>query len=452
MKFKDLLKKYYPFLIILFFNNILSILFPSNARILIPIVIVILNLITYYLISKIQNIFNRIISYIWFLFFFLGVLNINSIKQNTDIWRLDIYEPSLLYFSCLIVFIISLIFFEKFKKKKVVFRNDLGLINKSLFTYVILFFPFLLIIDIYRTLGFFPLLTGQSFVGEMYEYNYGFLYKFKFICVYSFCIAFFMLRKANKYFLSFIYLIFLLFVVSVDGKRFVLLMGIISLIPLLLILKKKYVEKGFDIKKFNSTPVIVLFCIVGFVYIFVNVLRTGGNLKDSVNQLIFNIPFGVEYKDYVHTYNTYLSQSIKGYNFEMSALGSFFNSSFLELFQFDKNQLYNLGSQNAFMNLYNEDFGIRIGIIAELYFAYGLFVIPLMILIAFFTNRISQRLIDPKSYFNLIQNSILFALFILLINGQATVFFGNLTLIIYMYLFYLFCKLIKYKNFNKYDS
>lgn len=430
-KLSDLL----PYLFIVLFNYLILAIYPSNTVVTIPTEIVMLCLVDFYVLNKLKNLFNKIIAGSWLIFFFLGILNINSVRVKTNIWNLEIYDASMLFVFCLLIFSLSLLIFEKQRLAKIKFRDDLPIIVNSSFSYLILLYPILLILDVYKNLGFFPLLSGASFVNEMYEYDYGILYNFKIVSVYSFLLAFLLIKEGKSKLVLAIYFLFLIFVVSVDGKRFILLLSLLSLVPLSIILNKNSKERN---DQSNNLPVVIGFSFVGLVYVLVNILRSGGDISNSLELIIDNIPFGVEFKDYVHVFNTYSISSIRHYNFELSAIGSFLNSSLLEVFNLNKKELYEMGSQHAIMNLYNEVFGIRIGIIGELYFAYGFFVIPAMVLIAFFTNKICQRIVKPKSYFNLFQNSILFALFVLLINGQATVFFGSLTLLIYTYFIYIF--------------
>ena len=431
--------KYIPYAFILLFNLLIESIYPNNTLVLVPNIILVLSVFSYFLITKLKNIYNQIISNAWLIFFFLGVLNINSVKTRTDMWDLKLLNPSLLYYFCLLIFIISLFFFEKLKTKNIKFINDDKSLFNTPFSYLIIVYPVLLLLTIYINLGFFPILSGASFVNEMYEYNYGFLYKYKFITLYSSCLIVLIYARNKRVLFTTIYVLFLMFVLSVDGKRFMLLLSITSIIPILLAINNTN-KDGV-----NKTPIIVAFVSVGVLYLLLNIFRTGGDVLESLSLIVENIPFGVEYKDYVHCFNTYSPTNLKGYNFEQSAMGSFLNSSILEVFNENKVELYQKGSQHALMNLYNEKFGIRVGIIAEIYFAYGLFVLPIMSLIAFFVNRISNNLVKPKSYFSLIQNSILFGLFFLLINGQATVFFGSLTMIIYIYILYSISKYFKFK-------
>lgn len=430
--------KLLPYFIILLFNWFLTLLYPSYTLVLIPDISIIISVIILYFSMRLSNIFNKIISLSWLIFFFLGILNINSIKTQTNFWNLEIFEASVLYLGCILVFTLSLNLFEYFSSNRNISYNtpkDFTISIKSIFGIIVLSFPILMLISIYLYLGFFPLLIGENIVSEMYEYDYGVLYNFKFISVYSLCFIVILFRKEKKKLLGTIYILIVLFTISIDGKRFVLLLSILSIIPILIVEK---ISENYNkvIDRNINTPLIVGAFGIGISYILLNILRTGGDIGESITSIINNIPFGVEFKDYVHSYNTYTPEKIKGYSFEWSALGSFLNSTLLEVFGLNKSELYQMGSQHAWMNMYNENFGIRLGIIAELYFAYGFFVFLIMILLAYLSNYINQKLIRVNKYFSRINYSILFGLFVLLINGQATVFFGCLTMMLYMIIFH----------------
>jgi oligosaccharide repeat unit polymerase len=375
--------------------------------------------------------YNKIIAIGWLSFFFLGILNINSVNAETNYYNLQLHDASLFYLICLIAFFLCLMFFEKSSAKK-----DLAIkINthkKTSFPFLIILFiyPFALFISVFKSVGFLPILSGSSFVDSMYEYNYGPLYGFKFICVYGFLLAVVHFSKGKNKLIITAYILFLLFAISIDGKRLVLLLCLLAFIPVY----------NWILKQNNKTVTkktwLIPFLLVFIIYVLINGIRTGSNVSELATNLLIKIPFGVEYKDYVHSFNTYKDRTIPGYNFELSAIGSFFNSSLLNLAGENKETLTKMGSAYTWMDLYDIKFGIRTGIISELYFAYGYFTIVLMAFLAFITNKISQRLSNPHSLFNLVQYSILFALVFLLINGQATVFFGCLSMMLYTFLFY----------------
>ena len=108
------------------FNQLLGILFKDEIIEYVPIDITFFIVLNYLLIIGLKNKLNKIISYSWIIFFYLGVLNINSIKQQTNYWDLDLHDASLLYVTCLLVFNLSLIFFELiYPPARVKFKNDL---------------------------------------------------------------------------------------------------------------------------------------------------------------------------------------------------------------------------------------------------------------------------------------------------------------------------------------
>jgi len=438
-------------LFLYFINEINDFIFPAgkNARISFELSLFIC--FVYFLADRLKNNFNQIIAKGWIIFFVMGLMNINSITRRTGVWNLKIEDATFFYFYCVGVFIIALLIFERLviiKTNENEFQDDFANVTKTSFSYFMYVFPFLLLITIYLSIGFLPLLSGADVTDDMYGYNYGPLYGFKFVCVYGFLIALLatLFFKLGSKILNIVYLVVLIFIISVDGKRFVLLTCIMAAIPVYLWAMQ---AKG---KKVSNVPIAISMIAVFIAYILVNILRTGSDISQSITHIAENLPFGVEYKDYVHSFNTYEPGKIHGYNFELSSLGALTNSAFLEILGFNKDQLVKSGSAYVWSNLYDSNMGIRIGIIPELYFAYSYFVIPLMAVIAYFTNIVTQRLRSPKSVFNLVQNAILFSLIFFLINGQATVFFGCLPVMLYVYLVFKLIGRIKKTQGNDIHS
>lgn len=435
--------KLVPYLFLFFINQVNNFIFPTGKNAEISMGLAIFTCLVYFLADQLKNNFNAIIAKGWILFFVMGLMNINSVTRRTGVWNLKIEDATFFYFYCIGAFIAGLLIFERLVKVKPPengFEDDFSNVAQSPYSYFMYLFPILLVITIYMAIGFLPLLSGLDFTDDMYGYNYGPLYGFKFVCVYSFLIALLgtLFYKSGPKVMNIIYLILLIFIISVDGKRFVLLICIIAAIPVY-----QWTNKAKN-KKLSNGPIVLSFVVVGIVYILVSILRTGSDISHSITHIAENLPFGVEYKDYVHSFNTYEPGKIHGYNFELSAFGALANSSFLSILGFDKDQLVKFGSAYVWSNLYDSNFGIRTGIISELYFAYSYFVVPLMVVIAYFTNLVSQRLSNPKSVFNLLQNATLFALIFFLINGQATVFFGCLPVMMYVY--FIFKLLTRKKN------
>ncbi|WP_017732625.1 O-antigen polymerase [Nafulsella turpanensis] len=437
-----LVLKWLPYVVFSLINEINDLLFEPITNVTVDFELIFLVWIVYFVSTRLCNKYNKIIVQGWLLFFVLGILNINSVRMRTNVWNLEVYDASLLYLFCLVILSVSLFLLEKRKKKGAVkgriayFRNDFGEVTYSLFSMFILVFPLLLFVSVVYNIGYIPIMSGESFVEEMYHFNYGPLYGYKFVCVYSFLIVFLILKtKRGNQIIPISYIILLFFILSIDGKRFLLLLCFVAFIPVFYFInvQGKKVDTWF--------PIIVASVSISGIYILLNVIRTGGDLQESLTSIFENLPFGVEYKDYVHSFNTY-GGPIAGYSYELSSVGAFFNSEMLRLLGLNKEELVMMGSANIWMKLYNEEFGIRTGIISELYFAYNYFVLVMMVPLAYFLNLISHRLENPRSFFNLVQNSIIFSLIFFLINGQSTVFFGCLTIVIYIFIIFKALKLI----------
>jgi len=431
-----LLKKYYPYLLIALMNPVIGFLFQrSNKVIYIPTEVLVFAALCYWASTFIRNKYNLLLARFWISFFFLGVLNINSVIVYDTTFYVNIHDASILYFLNLIVFIIALIGFESKNKTVISIKpgNDFHF-NHPVLYFVILAFPVLFIISLYKAVGFLPILSGDNFVDEMYNYDYGALYGFKFICVYSFLLTVYFFKLKKFRLLNIIFAFAILFISSVDGKRFILFICLLAFIPF-----NDYLKKLLSPKQETSyAPIIVISVAIVVIYISMLAIRLGNNNVDEwLGIFIEKIPFGVEYKDFVYSYEKFSDTTVKDYDFFLSNVGAFFNSGILNFFGFDKEALTHMGSAYVWMNAYNIEFGIRTGIVSELYFAYGIWGILAMVPLAYFINKTALKLTQPSSVFELIQYAILYALYILIINGQATVFFGCLSMMLYVYFFKL---------------
>lgn len=444
--------KYIFVCILIFLSNDIFTFLYSDVSILVKstfdlnILICVCFLLTYFL----KNKFNKLLIHVWIIFFYLGILNIlSSIKEN-NIWEMNIHDGSIYYFTNILVLTCILIFFEnvegqkKYMKSIYSFEDSLRKVTDTTFTYFVLIFPIIFIISSYLSVGFIPLLSGQNFVDNMYEYNYGVLYGFKFLCVYSILILIVKIRVTHVKLWSLIYILLFLLIVSFDGKRFVLLLCLISLIPLI---DNIYGQLGKPRRTFRqSLYTYGTFIVLFFFYMLINAIREGNISQTSIAYYLEKIPFGVEFRDYIFSFTNYKPGQIPGYNYELSSIASFFNSSLLKVFGIIKNDIVEMGSAYSWMRLYNLEFGIRTGVVCELYFAYGYWGILGMVVVGFLTSKVTNAIAHPKSYFSLIQNCILYSLIIMLIVGQSDVFFGCLSMMFYTWILFklLSINIIKY--------
>jgi hypothetical protein len=168
----------------------------------------------------------------------------------------------------------------------------------------------------------------------------------------------------------------------------------------------------------------------------INAVREGNFDHVPITYYLEKIPFGVEFRDYIFSYTHYKPGQIPGYNFEISSIGAFMNSSLLKVFGYSKIELVQMGSAFSWMRLDNSEFGIRTGVVCELYFAYGYWGLSGMVVVGFLASKVTNAIANPKSYFSLIQNCILYSLIIMLIVGQSDVFFGCLSMMFYTWILF----------------
>jgi hypothetical protein len=174
---------------------------------------------------------------------------------------------------------------------------------------------------------------------------------------------------------------------------------------------------------------------MSFVYIFISGVRSGNLIEFNFFTFLDNLPIGVEFADYVYSYNNIKEHEILKYDFILSSLGSFFNSSFLSFLGFDKSDLINSGSDTVWMNLYGISQGVRTGIVNELFFAFGKGSIVFFYIGGILLNRLNLKMLLNDDLFLLMFYCSIYVLIFFLIVGQATVFFGTLTTLIYFFVF-----------------
>ncbi|MGA2408202.1 MAG: O-antigen polysaccharide polymerase Wzy [Bacteroidales bacterium] len=393
-------------------------------------------LLTYF----IKNKFNKLLIRAWIIFFYLGIFSIISTSKLDNIFEMDLHDGSIYYFTNILVLTCTLIFFERVKKQRksiefnYPFINSERKVTNTIFTYIVLIFPLIFIISSYLSVGFIPLLLGQNFVDYMYEYNYGVLYGFKFICVYSILILIVKIRVTNVNLWSLIYIFLFLLIVSFDGKRFVLLVCLISLIPLIDNINGQFGKPRSSFKQ--SLYIYGIFIVLFFFYMLINAIREGNISQTPIAYYLEKIPFGGEFRDYIFSFNNFKTGQIPGYNYELSSIASFINSSLLEVFGISKHNIVEMGSAYSWMRFYDLEFGVRTGVICELYFAYGYWGLLGMVFVGFLTSKVTNAIAYPKSYFSLFQNCILYSLIIMLIVGQSDVFFGCLSLMFYAWILF----------------
>ena len=169
------------------------------------------------------------------------------------------------------------------------------------------------------------------------------------------------------------------------------------------------------------------------LYVGVLILRQGFNLDAYAGLALQLQAVGVEHRDFVYSLNHYTVGHIPNYHWAESAAAAALNSKFLEAFGVDKLAHVFQGSAYVWKDLFGIDYGIRTGIISELYFAYGWFGVPVMIGVGVVVGMLTISLKNATST-RLVFGSTVYAMLLLAIVGQTTGTTGGLTVLFYAYL------------------
>ena len=368
-----------------------------------------------------------IVSWQWWMV--IGVLNIStSVKlYGADIRGVE--DAMLIYQIYLFIFSASIVFFENIFSASKVGKCDLEKTSVTAeWGWLLILFPFLMFIEVYLKLGFIPVLAGENIVGEMYEYDYGFLYSYKGIMLFSMIIVFHKLLKSkfsSGKILWFCTLLLMLAISLMESKR------IIFLCSMIMVLVYLYKVKGMQfIVKWGGWYGLAALAL----YVFMASVRSAegvfarGSGWDHVFYMV-----GVEFKDFAWTVTHFVPGGIKDYSWFVSSIASFVNGNVLSLFGFNKGELTVLDSAHTWSALFGIDLGIRTGIISELWFGYGYAGLLIMGCFGLYTTWLVDRIDSVREAEPLFLYLYLYSFVVLLIMGQSSMFFGVLITGIYVH-------------------
>lgn len=380
----------------------------------------------------------RILLLCWLIWPVVGVLNSASWSQlysgvSIDIeYSLQIYHVFLLFFSL---------------PQVLIFRDGRqGILGRSMrinlvWLLVILIFPFLMGLEMIYRLGFIPIFSGSSIVGDMYSYSYGVLYSYKVVMLLSMLLLFFLsFILGGKLRALLLVLLAITIIISLfDGKRVIVIAFFVASFAV-------YYRVCGD--KFSLAPVIKYAVVFLLVYVMIGQLRSG-EVSSAYEDWLLGVfySFGVEYRDFALTLGFVEPGGIDDYDWFLSSVANLINSNIASLIGFDKNSYVVLDSARAFMAFYDVNLGIRTGLISELWFAYGWNALPLMMLVGLLVGYISRKVEVARNIHSLFLYAIVYAYLLLSIMGQSSVFFGVLLTVFYLLVFEFMCRFI-FPNFN----
>jgi len=409
-------------------NGAVALLFPDFANELLPSVWHYLLAAALLLIAlSLRNALKGVIATLWVTWFLVGSLNAlaSATVLRSYYSNLDLHSAATIYLSAASLFILGLVFAPESKGAVNLIRQDIGFVSRA----VLLGFPLLWFLSLYFSLGYVPLLSGADITEEIYALKYGPLYPYSVILCLS---ALHVLDRAiesqgaARIWFSAYYLTILL-VSLADGKRAIMLLSFFSSLPLLF--HKIGPKSAFHLGAGGSVAAIA-------IYAGAFVLRGGGEFdRYTVDIASAFLLVGVEYRDFAYSVVHFNPGEIAGYSFLTSALGSMMNSSLLSLLGIDKTEVVSGGSAYVWSGLFASPYGIRTGIVSELWFAYGEFAWPLFVLMGIAVGWVIQRSRRAKWESSRLFYFFLYGSACLSIFGQATAIFGSITVALYFLIF-----------------
>ncbi|MFC5498389.1 hypothetical protein ACFPOE_12665 [Caenimonas terrae] len=389
-------------------------------------------LVSWVLLSTIRCPYSRLLGYAWVIWYFVGVLNTlsSSIVLGSYYGNLRLQEATEIYFWGCAFYFAGMLLFEKTagKRKKSVYGvsvSSLGI--HPIFRAVLLAFPIAWLASMYWTLGYIPILRGVNIVDDMYEIGYGPLYPYGPFLIVSILFAAYRCMSAGTHKRRISYgVIALLFIIisMADGKRAFAMVAFGGVC-------------GISFKLFGRKtwwPILPIFASA-MLALYVGVLLLRGDESgvirfDAYEKMML---VGVEFRDFVYTVNYAKPGEIQNYSWAVSSLASVTNNLAMKVLGLDKTALVNLDSAHAWATIWGSNFGIRTGILSELWFSYGGMAMPLLVLYGFLSGILIRGLRAVRSGRDLIFFSSLFGLLVLNITSQSTFTFGILPTLLYLY-------------------
>jgi hypothetical protein len=278
----------------------------------------------------------------------------------------------------------------------------------------------------YASLGHLPLLSGRAFVDEMYHYDYGFFYDYKIFLLPGLILLSLKIKQPvlnRRNFPYFILIAAVLFVSAADGKRDIALpfaLAIASIAGL---------RTGRTVTNQGIMSTLGAFAVLSSIVILVR----GGMLQNTFSPYKFLTLVADEYKDYVFTFDYYSRDTVNGYGYDWlsSTIGSVVNGNILLLFGYDKLALIDHDSARTWMRIFNSEFGIRTGIVSELWYAYGYFMYFGMFIFGIVMYLVAAALERCRTELSFITVLSIFSILATAIASQSTFTFGALVPVLY---------------------
>jgi hypothetical protein len=370
--------------------------------------------------------YTRILGYAWVLWGLIGSINVvASYLFYGDFYLVDAGQAQLIYVSFTTAFLLGMAIYERTRAPAEPAPPPTGQLDRWM-TIFLLGFPFVWFASVYHTVGYIPVLLKVDISEDVYEIDYGPLYGLALLIAVSMLTALDLSRSARTRRAAWLLrglVVFFGACSMVDSKRVTLMVFMMALFVYLIRVR------GTRVMKTASTLLVVV-ATIG-LYIGGQIIRKGADSEFFTNTAVQFSTVGVEYRDFVYSVNNFEPGRIPNYDFALSAIGAMINTKVLDAAGIDKQKLVEMGSAYAWKNLLGSDFGIRTGIVSELWFAYGWLGMLAVFAFGWISAWVSARLASARTKFGLVFMSVVYALLALSIVGQAMATTGALTLLFY---------------------
>lgn len=413
--------------LLVFLPNIINFLFGDGSGDMAPTADgILLGILCAWTMGFLRNPCNRAIAHLWMSWFFVGCFNsISSFYFIGNAYRPVFGAAEVIYFSFLLAFLIAMVSVEKITGAK---RSEqtIGDVRGSKWIRLILIIAAAAwVSSLVASVGGVPVLTGMDITDDIYSTSYGPLYGYALVVpVASLIFVIKALRGPKIGALAAAIAIALCIAAAIDGKRFLLIVIFLSgcFISFRLLGPKK------------SKKLAVLFVLSGAcAYLAILALRQGFNFSRYSDGLIaLSYTTGVEFRDFSIATASHQPGTIANYDWAASTTAAMVNDNVLSAFGYNKGELVALDSAHAFSAIFQSQYGIRTGIISELWFAYGWLGLAAIGALGALVSALSAKCMRSTNNIQLLNRSLLLGLLASLIMGQSSTIAGSVTVLLYI--------------------
>jgi len=417
----------------LFWPSLLECVFPEvNLGTLPSVFNLIPGLLAWYIIANIKCPYSRLLGYVWLAWYCVGTLNTvaSSLVLGGYYSQLDMHAATLIYLWGAVFYFAGLYLFEKIVSSKSGEIYGLGWPSSNIHPIVglaLIAFPLLWLISMYLSVGYVPILRGTNIVDDMYEIGYGPLYPYGVVMVISISYVGYRAMseklRMKKYMYGTLAFAFIL-ISTADGKRAIAMVALGALIGI-----------SFRLLRHTTWTKTLPFFLYSVIVMYVGtlLLRVGEDSSRYVDSYSKMMLIGVEFRDFVYTTNFFEPGDIADYSWATSTFAAMANNFLLAIVGFDKGELTMLDSAHAWALIWNTTFGIRTGIVSELWFAYGWGAMPLLLVIGLLSGYVVNKLRTLEGELGVLFMAAFFGLAFLLVTSQSTFTAGVLPVFLYLY-------------------